>query len=395
MKLLYLSSLYPPSIGGAQIQIHCLAKAMQDAGHAVRALTFTARNREDWLRLCTIASERERIYTQEGIPVQQVGFPWRDKLRMLPWVAVYYAMIPAATQRLSNIMLPHFSRLADRPDLVHVTRIGREFMAHAALQYCRDRKIPFVLTPNHHPRWRGWRYVSYDLLYREADAVIVYTEEEKKTLIHDIGVNPDRVHVTGVGPVLSESYSAEEFRRAQEIDGPFVLFLGQQYKYKGIGAVLKAAELTWLKYPGIHFVFIGPETKYSRELFAKIKDDRIHNLGSVDARTKTSALAACAFLCMPSCQESFGGVYLEAWQHGKAVIGGRIPPIACVVDNGVNGILTSQDPEDIARAIDHLLSNPAECDAMGEAGRRKLEAKYSWTRLAQETLKVYESLLAG
>jgi glycosyltransferase involved in cell wall biosynthesis len=116
------------------------------------------------------------------------------------------------------------------------------------------------------------------------------------------------------------------------------------------------------------------------------------NLGAVDLETKTSALAACEFLCMPSIQESFGGVYVEAWSLRKAVIGGRIDPIACVIDEGRNGLLCSQNPHELAEAISYLLSHPSDCQAMGDAGWQKVQDKYSWDRLAKKTLDAYREL---
>ncbi len=395
MKILYVSSLYPPSIGGAQIQLHFLAKAMQQAGDAVSVLAYTDKNREDWLRLATVLPEREGHYEYEGVPVARIGFPLSTRLRMLPWAAGYYGMIGPACRHIASLTLPHVERLGGEPELIHLTRIGREFIARACLDYCRKRGIPFVLTPNHHPRWTGWRYKEYDKIYREADAHAVYTEAEKDTLVNDIGVSEERVRVTGVGPVVLEEYSVDEFRRVHGMDGDFVLFLGQQYKYKGMAAVLEAAKEVWRDHPKLKFVFIGPHTQYSQDLFATVTDERVLNLGAVDLETKAAALASCSFLCMPSMQESFGGVYIEAWCYKKAVIGGDIPPIACVVDHGENGLLSSQDPAELAGALRRLLADPAACEVMGQKGWEKVQEKYSWQRLAEKTRAVYEYALGS
>ncbi len=394
MNILYVSTLYPPSIGGAQIQLHCLAKATKAAGHEVSAITLSGRNRQDWLRMSTVFPEPEKQYQYEGVDVTQLGFPFSTRLRILPWAALYYGMIGVAARRIAAHTYLRFEAAAGSPSLVHVTRIGREFIAKAAFDFARARGIPYVLTPNHHPRWRGRLYAEYDALYRAAAAVLVYTDIEKDTLVNEKGVSADRVHVTGVGPVLSDEYSAEAFRAKYNLEAqPFVLYLGQQYKYKGIEAILKAAPLVWRRYPDLRFVFIGPHTNDSRPLFREVRDPRVINLGAVDCETKTSALAACTFLCLPSMQESFGGVYAEAWCFRKAVIGGRIPPIACVVDDGVDGLLCAQDPNELAEAMDFLLANPAKREAMGNAGWRKVQEKYTWEILASKTLAVYHDLL--
>ena len=55
--------------------------------------------------------------------------------------------------------------------------------------------------------------------------------------------------------------------------------------------------------------------------------------------TKTAAIAGCEFLCVPSLQESFGIVYIEAWSLDKAVIGGKNPAVACVIEHAKDGFL--------------------------------------------------------
>jgi glycosyltransferase involved in cell wall biosynthesis len=249
--------------------------------------------------------------------------------------------------------------------------------------------LPFVLTPVHHPRWRGYPYREYDKIYREADAILALTTAERDTLVSEKGVVEEKVHVTGIGPVLSERYSADDFRLRFGLKERFVLFVGQQYKYKGVDAILQAAPIVWEKHPDVRFVFIGPRMPESRSLFRTFRDSRLLNLGAVDLETKTSALAACEFLCMPSAQESFGGVYVEAWSLRKAVIGGRIGPIACVIDEGRDGLLSSQDAPELAEAISYLLSHPSDCRAMGDCGWQKVQEKYTWDRLAKKTLDVY------
>lgn len=394
MRILYVSPVYPPAIGGAQIQLHMLAKAAQNTGEDVRVLTYTGRNRTDWLRFATVASEEPAHYDYEGVPIQRLGFSALTKAAMAPWAAGYYAAINPATRAIAKLTRPYIEDLIAHCDIVHFTRIGREFLARACLDAARAQGKPFVFTPNHHPRWRGWRYVEYDKIYREADALAVYTEVEKDLLVRDIGVAADRIHVTGVGPIVCDTFDEAAFRRENGLEGrDYVLFLGQQYEYKGMAAILKAMPAVWEEFRDIHMVFIGPHTPYSQDLFRDVHDPRIRNLGAVPLEAKAAALAGCRFLCMPSLQESFGGVYVEAWHYGKTCIGGDIPAIRSVIDDGINGLLSNQDPEQLASRIIDLLRAPARCDAMGAAGREKGQRVYSWDIIAQRALAIYDGLL--
>ena len=395
MNILYASTLYPPAIGGSQMHLHCMAKVVQSLGHGVQVATYTSRYRSDWLRLTTYRCETPEDYSYEGIPVSRLGFPRSVRMRMVPWASLYYFLMGPAVRRIAHWTRREMERIAQAPSVVHVTRNGREFLARACLDLARQRGIPFVVTPNHHPRWRGVLYRQWDRVYREADAVIALTPAEKRMLVEQKGVRPERIHVTGTGPILAPHFSAEGFRRKSGIEGRIVLFVGQQLKYKGIGAMAEAAPIVWGKHPDVRFVFIGPPTPYSEKLFGRLRDPRLVCLGNVDVATKTSALAACTILCLPSVQESFGIVYAEAWSHRKPVIGCRIPAVSAVIDEGRDGLLTRQEPQDLAAAIVRLLDGPQECEAMGRAGWRKVQEHFNWETVTQRTLDVYRSLGAA
>jgi len=392
MNILYASTLYPPSVGGTQVHLHRLARAMQARGHGVRVVTHSGRDRSDWLRLATVCCEAPLDCEHEGVPVRRLGFSRPTRLRMLPWALGYYALIGTAGARLARLMRPYVEEAAGAPDVVHATRAGREFLARAALDVARRRGAAFCLTPNHHARWRGRLYRGWDALYREADALFVLTEVERRLMVEEKGIAPERVHVTGVGPVLPERCSEAAFRERYGLRGPYVLFVGRQVASKSIGAIRAAAERVWRERPDVRFVFLGPETPYSRGLFRLAPDRRVMNLGRVDLQTKGDALAGCALLCMPSTQESFGGAYVEAWALGKPVIAAPVPAVASLVRDGENGLLAEPRAEPLARAIGRLLSRPDEAAAMGAAGRRLVEARYTWERIAQATLDVYRSV---
>ena len=215
----------------------------------------------------------------------------------------------------------------------------------------------------------------------------------EKRILAGMGVPETRIHVVGMGPILAPESSAERFRRKRQIEGPIVLFIGQHYRYKGYVELLDSTELVWDSVPDAHFVFIGPPVGNSSSVFSKNSDPRVHFLGKTDLQEKTDALDACTLLCVPSTQESFGGVYTEAWSFGKPVIGCRIPAVSEVIDDGVNGILVDQDPSEIARKIVALLQDEGMRQSMGAAGKTKVEAKYSWDEIASRTEHAYEFAL--
>jgi glycosyltransferase involved in cell wall biosynthesis len=311
----------------------------------------------------------------------------------MPWVLTYYAVQGPALKRIAAALETAIEHELCQVDLVHNGRIGREGLSFASLQLARRRGVPFVLTPVHHPRWGSWLHRYYHRLYREADAVIALTETERQTLVQ-LGVRERRVFVTGMGPILADAHDGARFRAEFALgDEPLILYLGQKYAYKGLAALLAAAALVWKRHPETRFAFLGPRTAYSQRLFSTVRDERILELDTVSLQTKTDALAACQVLCVPSTQESFGGVYTEAWSLGKPVVAADIPAVRSVVTDGQDGLLVSQAPGAIADALVSLLGKPGLAQQMGLSGRGKVVQRYTWPCLAQQTERVYDHVL--
>ncbi len=394
LNLLFTTTSYPPAIGGAQLHTHQLVRQLA-LRHPAQVVTLWDHNRTDWLLGTTLnAPPQPKSYTVDDIPVQLITLTPAERRAIRFWVYGYYLFKPAAIRRISARLAPQIDAFAAAAQLIHTARIGREPLSYASLQVARQRGIPFVFTPYHHPRWTGWNYRDYIRLYRQADALIALTETERRTLI-DLGARPERVFVTGNGPNLADAARPDAFRQQLNLpaDAPLVLFLGQKYPYKGFKPLAQAARLVWEKHPDTRFLFIGPRTRASEKFFAGFQDSRLIELPAMDLQTKTDALAACTLLCLPSTQESFGGVFTEAWHFGKPVIGADIPAVCDVIDDGVNGYVTAPTPATLAERISYLLENPTLAAQLGEAGRQKTAQQYSWPQLAQKTEQVYTAVL--
>lgn len=395
LKILYTITAYPPAIGGAQLHTHKIVSLLSQTNR-VRVITHWTENRTDWLLGTTLrAPEQVKDYEIEGVEVKQITVDTSEKISLIPYVLGYYGIKKLALDKISDVLVPKLEKYAREFDLIQNVRMGREGISYASLKVARKFDIPFVFVPLHHPRWVGWNYRESINLYRVADAAIALTNVEKQTLI-ELGVKEENIFVTGIGPLLADTSEPDKFRQKYSLgQDPIVLFLGQKYRYKGVEAVWLAAQKVWEKFPDLQFVFIGPRTKFSQKVFARVSDRRVLELPSVSLEEKTSALAACDILCVPSMQESFGGVYTEGWMMGKPVIGGNIPAIADVIEDGVDGLLVEQDRDRIAEKIIHLMNNPSLRTQMGEAGRQKVLEKYTWEKLAEKMKFVYNKVLQG
>jgi glycosyltransferase involved in cell wall biosynthesis len=105
----------------------------------------------------------------------------------------------------------------------------------------------------------------------------------------------------------------------------------------------------------------------------------------------------CDIFILPSTsrsQEGFGMVALEALACGKPVICTRIVGVAEEVERvGAGLVVEAGKPEVLAGAIVRLLQSGPEARRMGAAGRRLVEERYGWRKVAERFEGLYEDLV--
>ena len=102
-----------------------------------------------------------------------------------------------------------------------------------------------------------------------------------------------------------------------------------------------------------------------------------------------------AVVVVPSRREGYGVVCAEAMAHGRPVVASAVGGLLDLVDDGVTGLLVPPgDPDALRIAIDKLLGDPELRAAMGNAARRKAEAKLGWATATAAMLQIYREVVA-
>ena len=117
--------------------------------------------------------------------------------------------------------------------------------------------------------------------------------------------------------------------------------------------------------------------------------------GVVSEAQKAEAYVRATVFAMPSRHETFGHTYLEAWTAWRPVIAGDIPPLREVVRDGVDGLCVPQEPAAIARAILALLGDPLRARRMAEAGRLRVQERWTWEKVAERTEGAYAAAITN
>ena len=162
--------------------------------------------------------------------------------------------------------------------------------------------------------------------------------------------------------------------------------------HKDHATLLESAPLVLARIPEARFVAVG-----DGELRPAL-EARAAALGLADRwiwtgfRRDVDALLPCfAVFCLSSQSEGLGTSLLDAMNFGRAVVATAAGGIAEAVEDGVTGrVVPVKDPRALADALVDVLADPSRREAMGRAGRRRFEERFTVERMVEETVRVYE-----
>lgn len=158
---------------------------------------------------------------------------------------------------------------------------------------------------------------------------------------------------------------------------PTVLCVARLYPRKRVGDLLHAAVHLRARIPDVRIRIVGegPESARLRALHTDLAlGDTVMLLGDVSRRVLAVEYVSAHCFCLPTVQEGFGLVFIEAMAAGLPVVACRAAAVPEVVEDRRTGLLVNpRAPEELAMAMETLLRNPGLTADMGEAGRRRAE----------------------
>jgi glycosyltransferase involved in cell wall biosynthesis len=235
---------------------------------------------------------------------------------------------------------------------------------------------------------REWASNSfYNRMIADTDASIVCTNAERD-FVEARGGSQVAVAGAGVDPNRFTRRNGAAIRARFGIAGPTVGFVGRQDVTKGVPTLIEAMHTVWREIPDAFLLLAGQSAHRHEkvtEKLASLTAARRRQVVLVDDfadEELPSIMDACDLLALPSAEEAFGMVMIEAWMCGKPVIGADIASTRCIIDVGVDGLTTTPyDPQDLATKVLELLADERKRAAFGERGRRKVLERYTWDRV--------------
>lgn len=287
----------------------------------------------------------------------------------------------------------------------------------AGLVIKNETKIPVVFHA-HSSEWgrsggQGSEVVSHleRAMAQNSDKIITVSYAMQEDLIRH-GWTPGKISVVWNGvdpevynPAKIQLGEIKKIRARYDVpnDWNMLLFVGRLAWVKGVRNLLQAMPMVLKEYPNTKLVILGKGGEQADIVQTaerlNIKGNVVYRFDFVPEKERILHYAASDVCIFPSLYEPFGIVSLEAMALEKPIVVGARGVVGFkeqVVNGGSDqtGVhINGEDPSDIAWGIMKTLKDPETAKKWGINGRQRVLDYFTWRKVAEETLKIYESII--
>ena len=377
MKILQVSSLFPPHVGGIEHHVEALSNKLVENGHEVAVYTSNVPK-----------SKRHEVIN--GVEI------YRFKSLFSP---------------LNNQFIPllFFKLISNknRFDIIHVhshLHISSNITVFSKIFI----KRPIVLTSHGTVNYEGWKNII-NVLYNKTMAKwmlkaidrIIALSSKQADILENLGADSSNITIIPHGIDLSQinlTGDTEKFKNLYRLnDKNIILFVGGLIPRKGINYLIEA--MKYVKFDSV-LLIVGGELQghpgVKEGLEQQVKKLGLKNvlfLGRVSEEDLRCAYVIADVFVLPSISEGLPLTLLEAMAYKKCVIATNIAGNSDVIQNGKNGILVEpENSQELAEKIDYLLANEGLRKKIGITVRKEIEKNYNWDVTFNKILEVYKEV---
>lgn len=346
------------TFGGGERHLADLCLALADRGHEVYAATVPE---------SPLAGELSFLPERRTIALSR-----RNYLKNLKILAGFI--------RTHGIEIVHAHAARD----YHLAALAVRLASRGRLVLTRHAL--FSLRPINKPLLRSaGRVIAVSRAVAESLRRNGVIESSKITVVHN-GIDTerfDRIVAGGDAPVL-------------------VGTVGHLAPIKGHDIFLRAAALISARHADVNFVVIGedksPQMVHRRSLESLVAELGLSGIVSIPGWSDDmpAVLSSLTLFVSAARSEPFGLAIVEAMAAGLPIIATASEGALEILDDGFTGkLVPADDPEALAQAINDLLADPIERSRLAGNAQAAARERYSLSRMASDTERVYRGVLAG
>jgi len=283
-----------------------------------------------------------------------------------------------------------------RPDLVHFSMPQQPiWYHHEKLTTIHDLTTARFHNPDKNPavffiKQLVYRHVIKSAA-RKSRTVLTPTKFVKDDVIKFTGVEPDKITVT---------YEAADTigDKAEVVPGlvskRFLLYIGRPTPHKNLERLIDAFRTLRQQHPELYLVLAGKKDRNYERIEDMVRQGAIKGVYFTDFVSEGRLrwlYEHCAAYVFPSLSEGFGLPGLEAMIHGAPVVSSNATCLPEVYGAAAH-YFDPTDTVSMADAINEVLSDKDLRRELVKKGAKQAK-KYSWRRMAEQTLAAYEKAL--
>lgn len=364
MKILQITSSYPPSVGGVQNCVKEISERLFNNGNQVEVFTSDIGSKLHK----NITTGKVMVHYMKGFRVANTN--------IIPFLFI-------------KLLLRKFSK----DTILHV-HIAQAFVPEVTYLISLIRRVPYIAHYHTNVEASGklgfllGYYKKYILkrVLSKANRVICLNNYQKEFIILKFGISSDKIIIIPNG-VSEEFFEKKELQKDKDVTR--VLYVGRLSKEKNVDNLVNAILKTK---NNIRFDIVGEGDQ--REVIENIirmygaKNIFLH--GSIEHNKIRNFYKSANILLISSDYEGLPLSVLEAMAMGVSIIGAKVRGISELVEN--TGILVSPPTaENFAREIDRLIDNKEEMIKLSVLGNQKA-TRYDWEIICINITKIYEEV---
>jgi glycosyltransferase involved in cell wall biosynthesis len=328
--------------------------------------------------------------------------PFKAKWVIFPYFVVAYLAGLAWKQKIDVVDISSgdawlwaMTRRTLRNDAVLVTRShGLQHLHHleALEEESRGRLRLSWKYPLYHGGLRLWEVANS---FRHADLALFLNRHEMDYAVGELDVRPE--HARTVANGIPDTFLDLPFAAtpASGDDSIRIAVIGSYIREKGVGYAAPALGRVLLRHPEVQVSFLGARCPADQVLvdYDPLVRARIRVVPSYTRTELPTLLEGHHIKLFPTLSEGFGMALLEAMACGLAPVVTFTPgPLELVRDGHDALVIPRRDSQAVEQGLERLIADRALLDRLRHNARATAQA-YGWSRIAHQTLQLYEEFL--
>ncbi len=387
MKILLLSHIFPPAIDGGSKVIYKLGQYFESQHHQTLYLSSNCSSTDDFVKKSPTLSKKEfrkgfikiPVYTNLRKPLKFLNlFLNQDLLKVLQKGPIF-KNIPFIKATIQIIKF--------KPDLIIAGPLPTTIVLYANFLKTLS-KSKLLINASFHPTDQDFHQLPLINALKKADYLWTLTQSETNYFIKNFKIDPQKIILAGNG--VDYDFLTTKKSTIYNLTSN-ILFIGSLSAHKRVDLLIKSFSTIHNLKSTISLTIAGQKTlfypqieKLVKSLDPKIKS-KIKFIFNFPQKDLSKLIDNCNVLVLPSIQESFGLVIIEAWARQKPVICADIPTLKELVKKSNGGLLFKNDDQnDLIKKLKFILKHPFKAQQMGQNGYKYVKNNYTWNKVGNK-----------